>query len=60
LVVQLALKYPPSTRAFLGAALEETNNVFFTKLLRKSLNPISVYRVPAAKILKNAESWNIR
>ncbi len=59
-LVELALKYPPSTRAFLGAALEETNNVFFTKLLRKSLNPISVYRVPAAKILKNAESWNIR
>jgi len=59
-LVELALKYPPSTRAFLGAVLEETGNVSFTEPLRKSLNPISVYKLSAAKMLKSTEAWNIR
>jgi hypothetical protein len=59
-LVGLALKYPPSTRAFLGAALEETGNASLAEPLKKSLNPISVYYLPAAKILKSAEVWNIR
>jgi hypothetical protein len=59
-MVDLALKYPPSTRAFLGAMLEETGNNSLTEPLRKSLNPISVYKLPAAKMLKSTEAWNIR
>lgn len=59
-MVDLALKYPPSTRAFLGAVLEETGNASLTESLRKSLNPISVYKLPAAKMLKSTEAWNIR
>ena len=59
-LVQLALKYPPSTRAFLGAALEETGDVLLTEPLRRSLNPISAYKLPATKGLASAEAWNIR
>lgn len=59
-LVELALKYPPATRAFLGAALEETNNISLTGPLRKSLNPISTYKLSIAKTLKSAEVWNIR
>ena len=59
-LVELALKYPPSTRAFLGAVFEETGNAPLTEPLRKSLNPISVYKLPAAKMLKSTEAWNIR
>lgn len=59
-LVELALKYLPSARAFLGAVLEEMGNASLTEPLRKSLNPISVYKLPAAKILKSTEAWNIR
>jgi hypothetical protein len=59
-LVELALKYPPSTRAFLGAALNELGDKPLTKPLRESLNPISVYKLPAAITLKSAEEWNIK
>lgn len=59
-LVELALKYPPSVRAFLGAVLEEIGNASLTESLRKSLNPISIYKLPAAKMLKSTEAWNIR
>jgi hypothetical protein len=59
-LVELALNYPPSTRAFLGATLEATGNGSLTGRLRKSLNPISVYRLPAAKGLTSAGAWNIQ
>jgi hypothetical protein len=60
-LVRLALKYPPATRAFLGALLEEIGNISLTASLRKSLNPITVYKLSGAnKILPSAEKWNIR
>lgn len=59
-MVELALKYPPSTRAFLGAALEELGSNSLTVSLRNSLNPITLYKLPVAKALKSAEEWNIR
>lgn len=60
-LVRLALKYPPATRAFLGALLEENGNITLTESLRKSLNQITVYKLSGVnKILPNAEKWNIR
>jgi hypothetical protein len=59
-LVELALKYPPSTRAFLGAALNELGDKSLTKPLRESLNPISAYKLPAASALKYSGEWNIK
>jgi hypothetical protein len=59
-LVELALKYPPSTRAFLGAALEELGSKSLTVSLQNSLNPITLYKLPVAKALQSAEKWNIR
>ncbi len=60
-LVKLSLKYPPATRALLGALLEETQNSSITVPLRKSLNPITVYKLPGVNnVLPNAINWNIR
>jgi len=59
-LVRLAQKYPPSTRALLGALLEDTGNVSLTENLKKTLNPISKYKLSmASKVLLAAEKWNI-
>ncbi len=59
-LVRLSLKYPPSTRALLGAMLGEINEESFTDPLRVSLNPITKYKVPgASKVLSNTNTWNI-
>jgi hypothetical protein len=59
-LVRLALKYPPSTRALLGAILEQNNLGELAEPLYRSLNPISTYMLPgAAKVLSNAKKWNI-
>lgn len=58
--VRLALKYPPATRALLGALLEQLQQRKKTELLFKSLNPITTYKLPgAAKALSTTEKWNI-
>lgn len=60
-LVRLALKYPPATRALLGALLETANNVTLTEPLRKSLNPITIYKLSGInKVLPVAEKWNIK
>jgi len=60
-LVKLALKYPPATRALLGALLEAMKNVALTESLQKSLNPITVYKLSGVnKILPVAEKWNIK
>ena len=60
-MVRLAAKYPPSTRALLGAILEELGNVKLTSPLRKSLNPITIYKMKGVeKALITAEKWNIK
>lgn len=60
-LARLALKYPPATRAFLGAMLEKDGNIASTESLRKSLNPITVYKLSGVRnILSTAEKWNIR
>lgn len=59
-LVRLALKYPPATRALLGALLEQLLQGKGTELLLKSLNPITKYKLTAAgKALSNTEKWNI-
>jgi hypothetical protein len=59
-LVRLALKYPPATRALLGALLDQSQRGKVTEQLYKSLNPITKYKLTgAAKILSNTEKWNI-
>lgn len=59
-IVRLTQKYPPSTRALLGAILEENGNGRFTSVLQKSLNPITKYKISGVdKVLSSTEKWNI-
>lgn len=59
-LIRLALKYPPSTRALLGAILEQLQRTQATDSLLKSLNPISKYKLAgAAKVLSTTVKWNI-
>lgn len=60
-LVKLAQKYSPATRALLGALLEEVGDSSLTTALKKSLNPISQYKLSGInKVLSNAEKWNIK
>ena len=60
LLVTLALKYPPMTRAFLGALLEQLKISRDLERLKKSLNPITTYKLSVSeKILPTAKNWNI-
>ena len=59
-LVRLALKYPPATRALLGALLEQLQQIGATEPLYKSLNPITKYKLSgAAKTLSTTAKWNI-
>lgn len=59
-LVRLALKYPPATRALLGALLEQLQQDKVTAQLLKSLNPITKYKLTgAAKALSTTDKWNI-
>jgi len=58
-LIKYALKYPPRVRAFLGALLDRAGLASFTQVLRKSLNPITSYRLRIGKILPQAYKWNI-
>lgn len=59
-MVQLSLKYPPSTRALLGAILDELGKDNLTKSLYNSLNPVTKYKLSGAeKALSTTEKWRI-
>jgi hypothetical protein len=59
-LVRLALKYPPATRALLGALLEQLQRIKVTDPLFKSLNPITKYKLTgASKVLSTTQKWNI-
>ena len=59
-LVRLSQKYPPATRALLGAIFEEIGDNSFSNLLQKSLNPITKYKLSGAnKALSTTEKWNI-
>ena len=60
-IVRLARKYPPATRALLGALLEETGNNLLAEPLKRTLNPITIYKLPeAGKVLSTSQNWNIK
>ena len=57
---RLALKYPPATRALLGAFLDQTQRTQTTESLFKSLNPITKYKLAGvSSVLPTAQKWNI-
>ena len=59
-LIRLAMKYPPSTRALLGAFLNQLQKSNSTDLLLRSLNPITKYKLTgASKVLSNTLKWNI-
>jgi hypothetical protein len=59
-LVRLTQKYPPATRALLGALLDEQNEILLSESLRKTLNPITKFKLPGnGKLLRFAEKWNI-
>lgn len=59
-MVRLALKYPPVTKALLGALLEELKESSLIDPLYKSINPITKYKLKGAgNLLRAAGKWNI-
>jgi hypothetical protein len=59
-LVRLASKYPPATRALLGALLEQLQQGKATEPLFKSLNPITKYKLTGvSKAISITEKWNI-
>lgn len=59
LIMRLAIKYPPATRALLGAMLDELKSTK-TETLYSTLNPITKYKLAGAfSVLSAAEKWNI-
>ena len=59
-LVRMALKYPPATRALLGALLDQMRKTELTGRLFRSLNPITKYKLAGAgKELSAADKWNI-
>ncbi len=61
ILVRLALKYPPAARSLLGAILDGLLKSSLTEPLLKSLNPITIYKLPgAAKVLSSLDKWSIK
>lgn len=59
-LVRLAQKYPPATRALLGALLDEVGISEFKEMILKNLNPITKYKLSGVQaVLKTAENWNL-
>lgn len=60
-MVRLSMQYPPSTRALLGAILENLEITTYLQPIAKSLNPITQYDFPEAnQVLENTTKWNIK
>lgn len=59
-LVRLSQKYPPASRALLGALLDDAGIYHFKEALQKNLNPITNYKLPGVQsVLKTAEKWNL-
>ena len=59
-MIRLATKYPPATRALLGALLDQLQQTSLSIPLLKTLNPITKYKLTGAvKALSTTEKWNI-
>lgn len=60
-MIKLALKYPPATRAVLGAFLEAIGDKELSEPLQKSLKPITIYKLSEFnKTITCAKNWNIQ
>ncbi len=60
-MIRLAKKYPPATRALLGAMLETVLEKKAVEPLANSLNPITKYKIGlSTNCLSNATKWNIQ
>ncbi|MDA3865485.1 MAG: DUF6088 family protein [Salinivirgaceae bacterium] len=60
-MIRLAKKYPPATRALLGAMLERVLDKKAVEPLVNSLNPITKYKIGVSiNCLPNATKWNIQ
>jgi hypothetical protein len=59
-LVRLAMRYPPSTRALLGALLGEPVDSELSVRLMESLNPLTTYCIPRAGRVQGADAWRIR
>ena len=60
-IIRLSMKYPPSTRALLGAIIEDIYTPERALLLRESLNGISRYKLNISEdILPDKQNWNIQ
>jgi hypothetical protein len=60
-LIRLAMKYPPSTRALLGAMLCDLGRDEITEKLKKSLNPLTSYTNPGiSEVLLSASEWNVK
>ena len=60
-LVRLSLRYPPSSRALLGAILEDLGKYEHLHPIEKSLNPITQYDFAKADhVLDNTAKWNIK
>jgi hypothetical protein len=60
-LIRLAMKYPPATRALLGALLEDLDKERLTTPLRRTLNPITLYKLSGiGSLISSAKNWNIR
>lgn len=58
---ELAMKYPPATRALLGAFIELLIGEDSAKQIHSTLNPITSYKLLVSDtILPNAKKWNIK
>jgi len=58
--MRLAQKYPPATRALLGAFVNQAKPNIDTAVLLKSLNPITTYKIGVSEnAMLNGEKWNI-
>ena len=59
-IVRLAQKYPPSTRALLGALLDELQLEKYSETLLRTLNPITKYDFLGIKDkLTQSKKWNL-
>lgn len=59
-LLELALDYNPATRALLGALLEQLGHAQEADRLRRSLNPLTKYKLGVSEsVLPNRRDWNI-
>ena len=59
-IIKYALQYPPRTRAFLGALLNQLNKQE-NKTVKESLNPLTNYELGINdELLSTAPNWNIK